>query len=249
MNVWTPERIKNALQYETTRPPEAALLEALAHPDQYRPLLIQMIEHAAYQPGSLPPDAMGHHYAMILLAYHRDPDAFDALLALLRLNQDLLDYVLRDSLEQRLARCLASTCSGRFQLLLQSILDPVVSGYAKVIAIHALIILYLQLDLDRPELMGLARQIFEKLPCQLELIPWDLVIKAFLEIHPIELQSEIQHVLDLEIIPAYFLSASVVSETLKRDQAQLVQLARQAAKNQLILEPVDEVMALDVFKS
>jgi hypothetical protein len=248
MKAWTPERLQEALKYEKTSPPEDALLAALAHPDEYRHGLIEYLVQAAHQPGTLAADAMGHHYAMILLAYRQDPDAFEPLLALLRLPEALLDYVLRDSLAQRLARCLASTCGGRFQLLEQSVLDEDVTAYAKIAALQALKILYLQGDLGRAELLRFINELFLNLPHDLNLIPWDLIVKELLEIYPLELQNQIQELFEQEIIPMYFLSFSVLNETLNRDQTQVLQAARQAAKNQLILEPLDEVMAFDVFK-
>ena len=248
MTTWTPERLQKALQYEKTSPPEDALLAALAHPNEFRDCLIEYLEQAAYKPGTLAADAMGHHYAMILLAYHQEPDAFGLLLALLRLPETLLDYILRDSLEQRLARCLASTCGSRFQLLEKSVLDADVSAYAKIAALQALKILYLQDQWPRTELIRFASELFLKLPHQLAVIPWDLVVKELLEIYPLELQNQIQEIFEQEIIPVYFLSVSVLNETLGRDQDLVLQAARQKTKNQLILEPLDEVMAFDVFK-
>lgn len=237
----TPEQVLSELTQPSAQLPEAALLAALAHPEEHKAGLIQLIEQAALQPGTLAPDALGHHYAMVLLAYQKAPEAFHPLLELLSLPAELVDYVLASSLEQRLARCLASSAHLRVESLQQAAYNANNYEYCRLAAIKALKILYLQSEWSRPALISFYQQLIAGLPRQLEAFPWDLLAAELLEIHPQGLVSELRAMFKEGLIPPFFLSLESFEKALHQDLEQTVQLAQAKPENQFILEPLTEI--------
>ena len=172
----------DALKPFTPRVPTEALDWIRANWSEAEPLLLEEIDQKLKAPTQKVRDAR-FLYAIHLCAEMRCEAAFPRYLALCRLLNVVLDFVLGDILTEYLREMLARTCAGRTEELQALIEDSAANEYARVAALDALVRLLMDGKMTRE---GLSDYCISLLRDKLERFPsyaWDAVIALSADLH------------------------------------------------------------------
>ncbi|WP_374354056.1 DUF1186 domain-containing protein [Chitinimonas sp.] len=146
------------LNFYTGSYPEQALSAALTHPQVSRAPLLAELAACASDPTPRTDDDEGwmlHLYAMHLLAAQRDTEAFAPLLAIARLDGEVLEQLLGDHLTEGLPRALAATCPAGEEVQLQALAnDASCYLWSRSAALRALALRALEGDYPREALLS-----------------------------------------------------------------------------------------------
>ncbi len=118
--------------------PHDAMLLAHAQRALVAPHLAQALGAIVQDPSeALAGEWMLQHFALALLACWRDTSAYRPMLALARLDADIVDDLLGDMQHELYARALASVCDGDLQPLIDGVDDPGVGPWVKLALLEA----------------------------------------------------------------------------------------------------------------
>jgi hypothetical protein len=149
--IW--DQVKPRLERFSKPFPTAAIVLANQHREEVAPHLIACLEAIATDPSAAADgDYMLHLYAMHMLAAWREAGAYRPLAQLGRHPDDILDYLLGDTLTEGYDRCLASVCDGDLAPLKALAEDTEASYWARNAAIGAMAIRVLEGDGNHDEL-------------------------------------------------------------------------------------------------
>jgi hypothetical protein len=149
--------------------PRDALKEIQENKEDYIPELLESLDFAVRNANELlesKSDYFLFTYAMFLLAEFREKKAFPYLVAMLRLPEDQIDFLLGDRLTEGFSQVLFCTYDDEnLQLLHDIIEDKDVYEWARVAALNVYKLLYLEGHVDQEEIVSTLRTlIYDKLP-------------------------------------------------------------------------------------
>lgn len=151
------ESIRAELSFVRGEFPLLALLGALHQADMVTPHLVAEIVDCAEYPMQRIDDVDGwwalHLYAIALLGAMREPTAYQPILTLLRLDEDLIEELLEENITSTVPRSLAAVCPAGEEAALYALAsDETVAFWSRSAALQALSIRALEGDLDRDAL-------------------------------------------------------------------------------------------------
>ena len=130
----TVQEIIDALTPNTDNFPREALSDASQHKEELIPHLLDALDYVCDNADKIIKEDLSydlHFYAMYLLAQFREKRAFPKLIRLLRQDQEVLDYLLGDSITEGGSLCLHSVYDGNLELLKELIEDTNVYEFAR----------------------------------------------------------------------------------------------------------------------
>jgi hypothetical protein len=136
--------------------PHRTVLLAQQMQAELTPILLQVLADVPADPVADPAGVAQRDeyllpvYAMYLLAYWREPDAFDLFVQLFATESEWLEDIAGDILTEDLHSLLASCFSGDLAQLDQLVCDPELSQYFRGAVVRSLLVLYAEGALERP---------------------------------------------------------------------------------------------------
>jgi len=184
--------------YNNGKFPLEALQAAVNQQEEITPHLLEIIQDcientAIYLSSS--PAIMRHIYALFLLAQFREKQAYPLIVKLLSKNNDIPYQLFGDVITEDLPNILAAVCHNDLSLIKQLIEDESVEKFVRTSALSALLVLYLEDDLERLSIIDYLNSLFNKIKREPHVL-WDELISMSMDIKAAGLMTEIQMVLD-----------------------------------------------------
>lgn len=155
----TIQKAIEEITYTTKRFPKEPFAVIQAHAEEAIPYLRKAIEKAIVEKGDLEKEYQLHFYALFLLAEFRDTKAFELIVELASLPEEVLDCLIGDTVTEGLANILYSTYNGNLELLKKSIWNPKIDDFARSAMLKVIGQLYLDGDLGKDELQEFLNEI------------------------------------------------------------------------------------------
>ena len=212
----TPEEIKAALSYNPGYFPSEAMGEAVAQREAMTPILLAELERMAARPQALVDEEASyvlHIFALYLLAQFREPGALAPLLAICRLPDDTLDFLLGDVVTEDLGKILASVCGGDAAPLKAIAEDDGIDEFVRGAGMAALLTLYAEGALEREELLAWLRHAHHGFSPDSPM--WERWVSAANEIYPEELLPEIRAFYAEDLVDTTWIAQSDIDATLR----------------------------------
>jgi hypothetical protein len=186
---------------------------AIADHETLAPRLIAYLEQVVADPERFDRTrsaALGHLYALAVLTHTRETRAHDVVVALARLDPDVLDRLLGDYLAEGLAGALAATSGGRTERLAALMDDEAADDFARGAAVEALALLAHTGDADRGA-------VAERLAGRLALdarhnFVTGMAVLALVDLHAVERRDAIRAAFEAERVDARVTSWEWVEE-------------------------------------
>jgi hypothetical protein len=164
------EEILKELEYGRGYFPYEAVQEAIRRKDEIIPELIKILEYTEKNIHKIEndPDYVAHMFAMFLLAQFREKRAYPLVVKIFSHPGETSEKIAGDFVTEHLARVLASLSNGDTTLIKQLIEDRKAYEYVRAAALQALLILVINGQMSREELIdyfkSLVREKLERKP-------------------------------------------------------------------------------------
>jgi hypothetical protein len=137
----------------------------LANREEFTPLLIEILQKTASEADKYAEDQnyLAHLPALTILAYFREKAAFPAVLDMLKIKPEWIDFYLGDFITESLDSVIASVFNGDIKALEDFIINNKCYGWCNVEALNSLVILFYNHIISRDELIGTLSRIFDRL--------------------------------------------------------------------------------------
>lgn len=189
--------------------PKAAIAFANTHREEVTPYLIGALEQMAAAPSiAEDEDYVLHLYAMHLLAAWREPRAFAAMVSLGHHDEETVEMMMGDTVTESYGRCLASVCGGDIAPLKALFENTQASYWARNAALDAMMLLVLQGDGSRDDLIAYltnqgsaqASRLLDSETQRGELEVIDCIVSVAAEIGAVEMLSQIKDWFDAGLV-------------------------------------------------
>ena len=203
--------------------PEAAVQEAVTHPDDIIPSLLEVLEAVARDPESFASngDRMIHIYAMYLLAQFREPRAYPLLVKIFSAPGELAFDLAGDVVTDDLGRIFASVSDGDISGMTSLVENEQANEYVRSAALDGLLTLVVCGRRSRGEVMAYFRGLFRTLE-RTPSMAWDSLAAACADLCPVEVAEDLRQAYDEGLInPGFITWKEITEELAKSPQATL----------------------------
>ena len=147
------------IEWEWQPYPEKALDEILADREKYLPQIRQILQRVVEDPDFYvdEEDYNGHMFAVYLLSQWRDTDSFQLILD--AFSGDSIENIWGDVMHE-VGKFIVSTFSGDVRTVVDFIKNPDFNSFVRMNAFGGLVNIYYQEQLERQQLIEIAREIF-----------------------------------------------------------------------------------------
>ena len=150
--------LKSKLEFFSRPFPQAAIDLAYAHREEVTPYLLACLEATATDPSAATDsDYMLHLYAMHLLAYWRETQAYRPMAQLGHHSEDVVEALMGDLVTESYDHMLASVCDGDLGVLEALAEDKSASIWARGAALKAMVLRAINGDADREAVIAYLR--------------------------------------------------------------------------------------------
>ena len=146
------------IMYEGEKFPARALKTIVANRDESLPYLRNAMDKAIAEGDDLEEDFQLHFYAVFLLGELQDRESFPKIIELMKLPDEVLDYLLGDTLTSGLNDIFHNMYNGNIELLKNTIMDEDINEYVRAGLLDVMGQLYLDGVLEEKEWKGFIRQ-------------------------------------------------------------------------------------------
>ncbi|WCK55179.1 DUF1186 domain-containing protein [Aneurinibacillus sp. Ricciae_BoGa-3] len=150
-----------SIEYNNGKFPRNELQQIIERKDEAIPYLIQIVEEVRANPATFIEDQnlINHIYAVYLLAQFRVKELYPLLIDILSLPDEIPDEIFGDTITEGMARILASVCEGEILPIQRLIENTQVDEYVRGQGLLCLVILALNEQLERGEVMSYFQQL------------------------------------------------------------------------------------------
>ncbi len=226
-----------------------AVLEAIKQKDEIIPELLKILEYARDNINNIDDGYFGHIYAIYLLAYFREQNAYSLMIDMFSNLEDIDSGIIGDIATDDLCRLLISVCSDDISLIKKLIENDKVDEYVRAAGMEALVILVALNIKSREEIneyfLSLYRNKFERKPDSL----WDFLISNSLDIYPDKkIELEIKRAYDDNLVDITFNGKfSSVQKEISRGLEYTIERLKNDKRYSYIRTPVEEMEWWDCF--
>jgi hypothetical protein len=212
------ETLFSQLEFNSGELPEDALVDAMDQQASILPLFLEELRCAAADPVALlnkGESYIRHIYAMYFLAQFRAVAAYPLLVDFVATPGEIVMDLTGNVVTEDLGRMLASLCHGNTEPIKRLIENPEVNEWVRSAALDALLVLFVEGQLDRDAIIEYLGELFllkvERKPNYL----WSAMVSAACDLYPEELVKEIRQAYDRGLVDPVDVSYSEVEEILK----------------------------------
>ena len=220
------ETLFSQLEFNTGELPEDALVDAMDQQASILPLFLEELRCAAADPVALlnkGESYIRHIYAMYFLAQFRAVAAYPLLVDFVATPGEIVMNLAGDVVSEDLCRMLASLCHGNTEPIKRLIENPEVNEWVRSAALDALLVLYVEGQLDRDAIIEYLGELFlvkvERKPNYL----WSAMVSAACDLYPEELVKEIRQAYDRGLVDPGNVGYSEVEAILKAGKAKALE--------------------------
>jgi len=238
------------LEYHEETFPRIALQNAINEKEAITPYLLDTIRESTLGIERLYHDSkyMLHFYALYLLSQFREEKAFPLIVDFFSTDSEMLDAILDDFITEGASRVLASTYDGNLSLLKGLVENKAVNEYVRSGAKDAMVILYLENQLTREEVIEYFRLLFTQqtfgdndfLNSSLVCLCADLSTK--------ELKPEIEAAFEADLIDPMFIELEDVHSSLNIAQDKAFKILKTNHHYTLIDDTIGELATWASFQ-
>jgi tetratricopeptide (TPR) repeat protein len=216
--------------------PRGAVEAAIARREEIVPELLRVLDDAIARPEELlaDSDAMGHIYALYLLAQFREPAAYSRVVRYFSLPGELAVDATGDVATEDLDRILASLHRGDLRPILELATTATASEWARGAAVRALAESVFSDQLSRDEAVSLLTPLFrgaiERRPSN----AWNCLVSVALDLHATELTADIRRAFAHGLIDPFFVGSNVAERTLKEPREVVLKGSRLRARGLIV---------------
>jgi hypothetical protein len=219
--------------------PREAVEAAIERREEMVPELLRILDEAAERPEELleEPAAIGHLYALYLLAQFREPAAFPRIVRLFRLPAEVEDELTGEVATDGLDRMLASLNHGDVATIQRLIEDPEVSEWVRGGALGALEEMVFSGQLSREEVVAyLGDLLAGKLERQ-HSNAWNCLVSVAANLHATELAPKLRRAFEEGLVDPFFTSPEELEKELSQPREVVLKRSRRRAKG-----PIEDVV-------
>lgn len=219
--------------------PRAAVEAAMERRDEMVPELLRILDEAAERPEELleEPAAIGHLYALYLLAQFREPAAFPRIVRLFRLPAEVEDELTGEVATEDLDRMLASLNQGDVATIRRLIEDPGVSEWVRGGALGALGKMVFSAQLSREEVVAYLGDLLDGKLERQHSNAWNCLITLAGDLHATELAPRLRRAFEEGLVDPFFISWEALEKELAEPRAVVLERSRRRAKG-----PIEDVV-------
>ena len=239
----TTEQILTELEFLQQPFPRLAVEQAIERAEEVTPELLRALEAAAAEPEvvSDKPGYMAHEFAMFLLAQFRETRAYQPLLKIASLPDDLIEDLLGDRLTESLGRCLASVSGGDNGGIRRLIEDEEADEFSRDAGLVALVTLVNAGEYPRQDAIDYFRSLFQGGLCREPSYVWAGLVNAATDLYPDELYNDILRAYQDNLVDPMAISIDDVNEVRTLGLAPALARLRRDPHHQLITDVVKEM--------
>ncbi len=210
------DRIVVELDCDYNQLPVAAIKEARKHRELMIPRLIQVLEETAAQVrrGKLP-QGSAHFFALYLLSEFNAQEALPAILEVISLPSDPLDFLFGDAITGDFHRILAQFALDRPQVLDSLLSNPEVDRYVRWAAAQAYLFLIREGVLTREEVVRLLGKHLREAMAQDDSDMTSILICELAEYAPEEIWEDIQEAFDRDLVETLLIDLDHLQKRLR----------------------------------
>jgi preprotein translocase subunit SecA len=199
------QEVLDSLKYFSKDFPKAAFREVQANRMDFTSDLLESLDHAYKNAAELYKERSNYHlhtYAMYLLAEFREKRAFPYLVALLKLPEDQVYFLLGDILTEDFHRILLCTYDNEnLQMLYDIIENEELDEYARNAAVKAYALLYKEGFVAQEEIILYFRGLIEKL--SIEDFVLTSIVSSVIDTHLVEMIPDVRQLYEDERVDIF----------------------------------------------
>jgi hypothetical protein len=220
--------------------PREAVEAAIERREEMVPELLRVLDEAAERPEELleEPAAIGHLYALYLLAQFREPAAFPRIVRLVSLPAEVEDELTGEVATEGLDRMLASLNHGDVATIQRLIEDPEVSEWVRGGALGALEEMVFSGQLSREEVVAYLGDLLAGKLEREHSNAWNCLVSVATDLHATELAPQLRRAFEEGLVDPFFTSMEELEKMLKEPREVVLQRSRRRAKG-----PIEDVVA------
>ena len=230
------ETLFSQLEFNTGELPEDALVDAMDQQASILPLFLEELRCAAADPVALlnkGESYIRHIYAMYFLAQFRAVAAYPLLVDFVATPGEIVMDLTGSVVTEDLGRMLASVCHGNTEPIKRLIENPEVNEWVRSAALDALLVLFVEGQLDRDAIIEYLGELFlvkvERKPNYL----WSAMVNAACDLYPEELVNEIRQAYERGLVNPGDVGYSEVEAILKTGKAKALEDTRKFQKGMI----------------
>lgn len=213
-------KILHEVEYNNGRLPREILRRAIAQRDAIIPELLEILEYTCENAEVLAKEDkyIAHIYALYLLAQFREHRAYPLVNNLLNKPSKLVDKLLGDMSTEGLPNILASFFDGDVSLLHKIIENEKIDGYIRGSAVHALVALVAQRRIDREEVVGYFKELFNGGLEREYSHVWNVLVGCSYYLYPEEIIRNIELAYDEELVDPEYIEFKEIKDQLAQNK-------------------------------
>ena len=229
--------------------PTKLILEAISLKKEITPMLLELVVSTAENPSTALKDENWFPVAaaMYLLASFREKGAFESVLKICRLPEEITDELLGDIITEGLGRILASTYSGNIEALKALVNDTKVAEFVRAAALQAQVVLYRNEVISKADLIFYLQHLLIQLKGDYTHVH-DTIPAICADLHLTELRSEIEAAFRAAEIDESYIDLNFVKMKFTRPKEEVLAAFRSDIHNQYINDPIKEMQWWEFFR-
>lgn len=220
------EKIITELTHSHGKFPREAVDAAIEQYEDLKPILLDELANLVDDIESikqLPDDYMLHIFAMFILADFREPAAYPLFIRFVSLPSETVHDALGDVVTESLPMLLASVSHGDILPIKSLIENPAINEYVRCSALESLLILYVEGDLPRDQIIDYLRELYiSKLEREYSFI-WTALVNLSADLHPLALMAEIEQAYQDDLVEPLMIDFESVQEYSNKEQQEVLQ--------------------------
>ncbi|MBP6985300.1 MAG: DUF1186 domain-containing protein [Alphaproteobacteria bacterium] len=209
------------LEFALTGYPYAAVQATIAQQESMTPVLLQFLRDAIDMGAEIDIEDFSHIHALFILSQLREKKAFPLIIDMACLPTEDVKALIDDFICDDLARFLASTYNGDFNLLKKLIEDEKADAWCRNAGLICLRILVQEKILERAPIVAYLGELLNKLPHN-DIIMITNTILAAVDLYPLELKDTIKTLFEKDLVDTFMVHMDDVEDALALSQEECI---------------------------
>lgn len=209
------QKVLTELESQDLTFPREALEFTIANRDVMIPELVKILARAVenYEELLDQENYMGHSYAMYLLAQFREKSAYQLIIQLSSLPDEIPDELMGDTVTEDLPRILASVSCGDDYLIRRLAENEDANEFVRDSALRALVTLVAAGEKSRDEITDYFQSLFRTKLSRVPSFIWSSLVSCSLDLYPAEVYQDIERSYEDDLVDPGFVDMGDVEKS------------------------------------